>query len=65
MLIRRRNLGQGILYIFNGNDFIVNSGLPVVEFEKVLLFCQEHAGRREAWGKKQERVKIEKSLKKL
>lgn len=45
MSIRRRNLGQGILYIFNGNDFIVNSDLPAGEYEKMIALCLEHAGR--------------------
>lgn len=64
MSIRRRNLGQGILYIFNGNDFIVNSNLPAGEYDKVLSFCLEYAGRRRAGGKKQDGVKTQ-NLKKL
>lgn len=57
MSIRRRNLGQGILYIFNGSDFTVNSGLPAGEYEKVLAFCREYADQRGTGGKKQGRIK--------
>lgn len=51
--IKIRKLEPEICYIFNGRDFIINSGLPADEYRKALLCCREcdrTAGGKEEGG---------------
>ncbi|MFZ5631973.1 MAG: hypothetical protein ACOY40_03935 [Bacillota bacterium] len=42
MSVRERNLGLGILYVFNGRNFIVNTDLPLADYEEVLACCRRN-----------------------
>ncbi len=42
MSVKVRDLDGCICYIFNGRDFLVNTGLPDGEFIKVLACCLEN-----------------------
>ncbi|MCL6478413.1 MAG: hypothetical protein K6T65_08345 [Peptococcaceae bacterium] len=42
MSVRERSLGRGIVYIFNGRDFIVNSDLPLADYKEVRDCCRRN-----------------------